>query len=127
MDECRRAWAEAGVSYTYPELLAEAQSAPSLVSLIDPDDPRLATPGDLPGRIREICAESGQSQPLSPGAVIRCTLESIALKHGYVISLIAEATGDKPFDIHIVGGGAEECGSLHADRQRLRGECSRRA
>ena len=40
-----------------------AASAPQLRSLVDPNDPLFAAPDDMPRRIREYCASTGQPEP----------------------------------------------------------------
>jgi rhamnulokinase len=106
LHECRRAWAAEGHDLGFDELTRLAEKAPPLRSLIDPNDPRFLAPGDLPGRIREACAETGQPMPEDAGAVVRCVLESLALKHAQTLELIRTATGMEPPEVHVVGGGA---------------------
>jgi rhamnulokinase len=106
INECRNAWARAGRDYTFEELDALAAEAPPLRALIEPNDPRFDEPGDMPQRVREFCLATGQSEPGDAGAVVRCILESLALKHAQTIRLLAGATGAAPAEVHIVGGGA---------------------
>jgi rhamnulokinase len=101
--ECRRHW---GDVYSFAELVALAEAAPAHGPLIEPNDPSFAEPGDMPARIREFCARTGQSEPVDPGAVVRCILESLALKHAQVVALLGDVTGSAPTEIHFVGGGA---------------------
>ena len=56
--------------------------------------------------MRAFCAHTGQPEPADPGAVVRCILESLALKHAQTIDLLASVTGVQPREIHVVGGGA---------------------
>jgi rhamnulokinase len=60
----------------------------------------------MPERIRAFCAAGGQPVPETPGQVVRCALESIALGHARAIGLLGEVTGDAPPALHVVGGGA---------------------
>ena len=83
-----------------------ADEAPPLQSLVDPNDPRFLTPGDVPERIRSFCLETGQQPPQDPAAVVRCVIESLALKHREAIELLEQATGIEAAEIHVVGGGA---------------------
>jgi rhamnulokinase len=106
LHECRRAWAEAGRTFAFEELIALAEDAAPLRSLIDPDDGRFATSGDMPARIREFCTDTRQPEPIDPGAVTRCILESLSLKHADAVAQLAAATGTRPAEIHVVGGGA---------------------
>ena len=105
LHECRRAWASSGAG-SFGELVELARGAAPLRSLIDVDHPLFAVPGDMPERIREFCASTGQPAPDEPGAVVRCILESLALKHQQTIDLLREAVGATPAEVHIVGGGS---------------------
>ena len=104
--ECRRAWALEGSDYSFDQLVALAKEAPPLRSFVEPNDPAFAEPGDMPARIRAFCAHTGQPEPGEAGAVVRCILESLALKHAQTVELLATVTGVAPREIHVVGGGA---------------------
>ncbi len=104
--ECRRVWAEEGREHSFDQLVALAKDAPALQSFIDPNDAAFGDPGDMPARVRAFCAHTGQPEPVDPGAVVRCILESLALKHAQTIDLLASVTGATPKEIHVVGGGA---------------------
>jgi len=106
LHECRRAWARAGRDLGFDQLAAMADAAPPLGSLIDPDDPCFSSPGDMPRRIREFCAGTGQEEPAEPAGVVRCILESLALSHASTIQALEGATGVAPPEVHVVGGGA---------------------
>jgi rhamnulokinase len=106
LHECRRTWAAQGHERSFAELIALAEAAPALRSLIEPNDPAFADPGDMPARVRSFCARTGQSEPADHGAVVRCILESLALKHAQTVDVLARATSTTPAEIHVVGGGA---------------------
>jgi sugar (pentulose or hexulose) kinase len=59
----------------------------------------------MPARIRAFCARGGQPEPVEPGALVRCILESLALKHAQTVELLGSVTGAAPAEIHLVGGG----------------------
>lgn len=106
IQECRRIWAEQGRQYSYAELASMAGDAPALVSLFDPDDPRFATPGDMPARIRQACRENNEPEPADEGALIRAILDSLALRYDQLIRTAGQLTGRTIKTLHIVGGGA---------------------
>jgi len=106
LHECRRAWALDGHDYSFDQLVALAKEAPVLRSLIEPNDPAFSDQGDMPARVRAFCAHTGQPEPVEPGAVVRCILESLALKHAQTIDVLASVTGTVPEEIHLVGGGS---------------------
>lgn len=107
MQESCRQWAREGNEYTYTELEYLAQKAEPLQSFIDPDAEELVTPGNIPERIREYCKRTGQPIPATPGAIVRCINESLALKYRMAMEQIIECTGKKYQAIHIVGGGTQ--------------------
>jgi rhamnulokinase len=104
--ECRRVWAQEGREHSFDQLVGLAKDAPALQSFIDPNDAAFDDPGDMPARVRAFCAHTGQTEPVDPGAVVRCILESLALKHAQTIEVLASVTGVSPREIHVVGGGA---------------------
>jgi rhamnulokinase len=104
--ECRKAWALEGHDHSFDQLVALAKEAPPLRSFVEPNDPAFAEPGDMPARVRAFCAHTGQAEPVEPGAVVRCILESLALKHAQTVELLGSVTGTSPREIHVVGGGA---------------------
>ena len=106
LQECRRMWALAGRNRSVEELVALARSAPPLRSLLDPNDPLFAPPGDMPARIADYCRRTGQPQPQDEGAIVRCIFESLALKHAESVDLLGEVTGRRLEELHVVGGGA---------------------
>jgi rhamnulokinase len=107
LQECRRTWAREGREYSYEELTRLAQEAPAAGSLLDPDHPGFLAPGDMPGRIRRFCRETHQSPPEEPGEIVRCVLESLALKYRWVLERAEEITGRRADVIHVVGGGVQ--------------------
>ena len=104
--ECRRVWAQEGREHSFDQLIALAKDAPALQSFVDPNDAAFDDPGDMPARVRAFCAHTGQTEPIDPGAVVRCILESLALKHAQTIDVLASVTGVSPREVHVVGGGA---------------------
>jgi len=106
VQECRRQWAREGADYTYDELHRLAAAAPDGGPLIDPDDPSLLHPGDMPARIAALCEASGQPAPRGPGATVRCALESLACTYRLVLERIERVAGRRAAVVHVVGGGA---------------------
>lgn len=107
VQECRRTWLNAGQELSYGDLVAMAERAPAFRSLIDPDDGLFLRPGDMPARIAEYCADTNQPVPQDHGAVIRCALESLALKYRAQLERLEMLLGKKLDVIHIIGGGTQ--------------------
>lgn len=106
IQECRRVWAEQGKQYSFAELASMAGDAGAWTSLFDPDDPRFATPGDMPTRIRQACKDNGEPEPADEGALIRAILDSLALRYDQLIRTASQLTGRTIKTLHIVGGGS---------------------
>jgi rhamnulokinase len=106
LEESRRIWAAQGASVELGALLAAAARAEPFAALIDPDAPEFLAPADMPAAIADHCARTGQRVPGTPGAVVRCILESLALAHRRVLRRAAELAGREITRIHLVGGGS---------------------
>ncbi|MBW5446850.1 rhamnulokinase [Cohnella sp. CFH 77786] len=105
LQESRREWARQGADYSFPELVRLAGEAKPLAAFIEPDAPLFLHPGDMPARIRQYCAQTGQRPPEEPGEIVRCILESLALKYRYVLELTESLSGRTFGGLHMVGGG----------------------
>lgn len=107
VQECKRSFERAGQNADYAALTSQAQAAAPFRSLIDPDAGEFLAPADMPTAIREWCQRSGQAIPDSAGALIRCCLESLALKYRMVLGWMEELSGERVEVVHIVGGGTQ--------------------
>jgi rhamnulokinase len=107
VQECRRIWQESGREYTWDELVDLAAGAAPLVSLIDPDHPDFLAPANMPAAIAEYCRRTGQAVPAGEGAMVRCVLESLALRYRLVLTWLEQLTGGRMETVHIVGGGSK--------------------
>jgi rhamnulokinase len=107
VQECRRAWEREGRAYTYDELTKLAEAAPPFVSLVDPDDASFLLPASMPIALADYCKRTGQPVPGEPGAVVRCALESLALRYRWVLERLEELVGRRLEVIHVVGGGGQ--------------------
>jgi rhamnulokinase len=107
VQECRRAWASEGHEYSYDELHHLAREAAGFRCFIRPDDARFVKPGEMPEKVQAFCRESGQAVPETPGQIIRCVLESLALLYVSTIETLEQLTGKTIDTLHIVGGGSQ--------------------
>jgi rhamnulokinase len=107
VQECRRIWKTGGDDHSWSELVRLAEAAPPLASLIDPDHAAFLAPKDMPEAIRQFCRDTNQTVPGSEGAVIRCALESLALRYRQVLGWLEQLVGGRIETIHIVGGGTQ--------------------
>ncbi len=107
VQECKRIWEREGRNYDYDQLTQMAADAAPLLASVDPDSANFLSPGDMPARIREACSASGQPVPDSEGAVVRCAIESLALKIRYTLGQLEEALQKRMKTVHLVGGGIQ--------------------
>ncbi len=107
VQECKRTWDLAGNPLSFAELTDLAAQADPLVTLVDPDHADFASPGDFPDRIRKLAEQVGQPKPETEGAVIRCAIESLAMKCRHVLGSLEKALGRRMKVVHIVGGGIQ--------------------
>ncbi|MFQ7005027.1 MAG: FGGY-family carbohydrate kinase [Ruthenibacterium lactatiformans] len=63
--------------------------------------------GDIPARVREYCAATGQYVPQTVGEVMRCIYEGLALKYRFALGQLEAATGRRFAALHVLGGGAK--------------------
>ena len=105
VQECRREWAEDGKEYDYSTLTQLATKQ----FLCGPDRSQrraLFKPESMTTAITEFCRETSQTAPTSPGALIRCALESLALLYRQRLNEVSALSGRTIRQLHIVGGGS---------------------
>lgn len=114
LQESRRQWEREGRAYTWEALLAEAERATPFRSIINSDAPDFNTPASMVDAIRGYCQRTSQPEPQTPGEVVRCCLESLALRYRWVVEALEEilasaglSTGRQLDTIRVVGGGSQ--------------------
>ncbi len=107
VQECKRQWQREGVELSYPELTEMAQKAKPFAANIDVDYSEFLAPGDMPKRINDYLAKTGQDKIEDKGQMIRAILEALAFKYRWVLERIEDITVKKFDCLHIVGGGIQ--------------------
>ena len=107
VQECRRIWSATGRERSYEELTARAEAARPFAALVDPDDTTFLAHGDMPARLAAFCARTGQKLPDDEGSIVRCCLESLALKYRWAIDRLESILNTRFNTIHVVGGGSK--------------------
>ena len=125
LQSCRRDWQAHGQAYTYPELVALARAARPLRGIVNPDAPDFLDGQDTPARIQRYCAATGSPVPESPGEIVRCVLDSLALSYRAVVDDLQDVTGQRIPSVNIVGGGSNNAllSQLTSDATRLPVHC----
>jgi len=108
IQECQRYFKEKGTDYSIIALLKLASTATQFKSMINPNDELFFSPGNMPEKIVSYCRKKGQPAPETPGEIIPCILESLALHYRLVIKELEAVTSKNFRQINIVGGGEQE-------------------
>ena len=106
LEQSRKTWAAEGRTYTYDGIEAMAREAIDFPSVIDPDDPRFASPKDMDAEIKAAIAETGQRVPATDGEMISCIYHSLAFKYKEVIAKLQKYAPFTINKLHVIGGGA---------------------
>ena len=121
LSESVRTWEAEGTVIHLPALLEAAAAVTAEVPVFDANDLRFQSPGNIPARIAEWCAEHGVAAPSSHAEVVRSIIESLASAFADAVRAASELSGKPVRVVHIVGGGSQNellC-QLTADRAGL--------
>jgi rhamnulokinase len=104
---CRNWWGTQGQTADYRDLVELAASEPAFTQLVDPDDQCFLRATNMPAAIDDFCRKTNQPAPASPGAYVRCILESLALKYRAVLRSLEQLCGKRIEQIRVIGGGSK--------------------
>ena len=120
VQECRREFERQGRAYDYATLTDLAAKSTAFASVVDVNERRFLSPGEMPQKIEAYCRETNQPVPADDGAFVRCCLDSLALEYRRTMDGLEDVLGH-PIDVlHIVGGGTQNklLNQLAADATR---------
>jgi len=98
---------EESAKQSYSTLIAEASKAKAFLSIVDSDDSLFTNPAKMSVAIQEYCKKTNQAIPQTKGELVRCVLESLAMKYYHVIQKLVHCSGKEVDKLHIVGGGSQ--------------------
>ena len=104
---CRNCWRARGQAADYQELVELAGREPAFAHLVDPDDEAFMRPTDMLGAINQFCRKTHQPTPVTPGAYVRCILESLAMKYRMVLRSLEQLSGRSIDQVRVIGGGSK--------------------
>ena len=105
--ESKLTWERQSGPLDWADLYREAAACPAFKVWVDPDDELFVAPGDLPARIRAYSQKTGQENPTTRGAVLRCVLESLAFRFRQTWERLQALSGRRLNRIHLMGGGSK--------------------
>jgi len=106
VQQCRKKWST-DRPLSYDEMRALASAAKPFKAMIDPDAPEFLNPSDMPEAVRDFCRKTGQAVPETPAEIIRCIIESLALKYRTVLEELKRISPQPIEKLHIIGGGSQ--------------------
>ena len=106
LQQLKRDFDANGGNHNYSDLVQLAAQSALLRSFINPDAPQFLRATNMSEAVQEFCRQTGQFVPDTEGALVRCVLESLALKYREVLRSLEAITGERIAVIHVVGGGS---------------------
>lgn len=91
--------------YTFPELAALAEQVEPNRFYIDVNDSAFLNPDNMIEAIQDYCQKANQPIPKTPGELIRCIYDSLAICYQKELTKLEEFTNTNINDLIIVGGG----------------------
>ena len=125
LGQCIEEWRAFGVEVSLNELIKACAALPSPDHLIEVDDPQLARPGDMLGKINGQLQRAGyrifSSEFREIPLIANTIFHSLAARYAQVLSSIAGITRKKLKRLFIVGGGSKNSllNRLTAERSGL--------
>ena len=94
------------ISVTWDTMVRQAEAAPPLSLLIDPDDQRFVAPDDMIDAIGSYAKATNQAEISDYGTLYRAALEGLALRYRVCLASLERILGGHIKTIHVVGGGS---------------------
>lgn len=107
VQELKRYYEAQGENYSYEEITDMTNKKMPFKCLIDTDDPRFTSTGNMKQKIQNYARETNQVVPETPGELFRVVYESLAFKYKYTTLEIIDAVGQEFDTVNIVGGGSK--------------------
>lgn len=104
IQQCKRQWEKEGQNLSFGDMTNLAKEARAFQAFIRPED--FLQDGNYPVKIREFCKKSCQKVPETKGEIIRCVLESLALKYRMTYDTLKSYQRWENI-LYIVGGGVQ--------------------
>jgi sugar (pentulose or hexulose) kinase len=107
LQECKKYWQKQGIDLSYDQLTELAAKAKSGSASLDVDNSCFLSPGDMPHRLNDYLAKTGQKTIDDKGQMVRTILENLARKYAETINQLEDVI-DSPINrLHVVGGGSQ--------------------
>jgi len=107
IEQCRKAWAAAGVECSYESLIASARAAAGserASAVLDPQWAGFMHPPDMPAAIVEYCRRTDQPAPRTPGEFAQVIFASLAAGYAEAIDELRAKTARPLSKLYMIGG-----------------------
>ena len=113
-------WSDDGSNLTYDQILQEAASV-DFDTIIDVDDASFINPVNMQQAITDYFKTHQLNEPKNRGELVRCVLESLAMKYLEAFKNLQELVPETITELHIIGGGSQNelLNQLTANRLRI--------
>lgn len=99
-------WKQRGEEQAYDELIPQAESA-VVTTCIPVDDACFMNPGNMEEAILGYCREHGLPQPQDKAEMMKCVLQSLALKYKDAVGRLNRLLPAPVSRLNIIGGGSQ--------------------
>ena len=106
IQECRREWAEKGISLDYPQIVSLAEKSVKSGAGIDLNDKIFFAPGKMATKVRQYVLERQGKDLATVGEIAECVYESMAKEYRKAYEELKKITGRKYSRLQILGGGS---------------------
>lgn len=107
IQECRKEWAQKGISLSWDDIVDAAKATTPLTRIIDTDSSDFYLGGNMIEKINNFLIRTNQKPAETIGEVSRCIYDSLALKYRWSVERLSEIKGSKIDMMNIVGGGIQ--------------------
>ena len=97
-----------GRTWSFPDLIDEAQKASNFPSVVDSNDDSFLSPDSMIDAIKDYCEKSGQPIPQTVGEIMQSVYKSLSKCYKSAIEGLSRLTGKTYTSINIVGGGCQD-------------------
>lgn len=99
-------WKQRGEEQTYDVIIPQAESA-VITTCIPVDDARFMNPENMEAAILDYCREQALQQPRDKAEMMKCVLQSLALKYKDAVSHLNGFLSAPVSQLNIIGGGSQ--------------------
>lgn len=107
LQQCMEEWTQEGFRLTWADVVSMAEQATPFYCLIDLEEPKFYSAGNMIEKIRDYCRRTNQPLPQDVGQIARCVYESIAMRYRMTLDSLELLTGRRISALRIVGGASQ--------------------